>query len=52
MTADLAEAHGEEATDDSDPVDVVGNDGAVRGRVVPAKNGVEDAPAAAAVELG
>jgi hypothetical protein len=40
----LAEAHNEEGGNDKDPVDVVGDNGAVGGRVGPAKDGVEDAP--------
>lgn len=45
------ESHRQEGGDDSNPVQIVGDDGAVGGRVVPAEDGVEDAPAAAAVEL-
>lgn len=48
----LLEAHNHEADDDGDPVAVVGDDGAVGGRVLPAEDRVEDAPSAAAVEFG
>ena len=43
--------HGEEHGNDEDPVHVVGNDRAVRGRVSPAQNGIEEAPTATAVQL-
>lgn len=46
------ETHRQKCGNDKDPVDVVGDDGAVGGCVVPAEDGVEDTPAAAAVELG
>lgn len=49
---DLLEAQKNQPGHDEDPVDVVGDDRAVGGRVVPAQDGVEDAPAAAAVQLG
>lgn len=42
----LLEAHGGEAGHDKEPIEVVRDDGAVGGRVLPAENGVEDAPAA------
>lgn len=48
----LVADHGEEARGDSDPVQVVGDDGADRGGVLPAEDGVEDSPEAAAVEIG
>jgi hypothetical protein len=41
----------QESDDDGDPVEVVGEDCAVRGRVCPAEQGVEDAPSTAAVQL-
>jgi hypothetical protein len=41
-----------ESRDDGDPVGVVADDAAVGGAVLPPEKGVEDAPAAAAVELG
>ena len=51
MTMHLTISHSQETTDDSDPVYVIGNDRAVGGRILPAKDGVEYSPAAAAVEL-
>ena len=48
----LLERQEQEAHGYGNPVDVVGDDRAVGGRVVPAEDGVEDTPAAAAVELG
>lgn len=48
----LVANHGEEARGDGDPVEVVGDDGADGGRVLPAEDGVEDAPEAASVEVG
>jgi len=51
MTLDLAVAHGEKSDDDGPPVDVVRDDGAVGGRVLPAQEAVEDSPAAAAVDI-
>ena len=50
MALDLAVSHDEERDDDADPVQVVRDDRAVGGRVCPAKEGVEEAPAVAAVE--
>lgn len=44
----LVEAHNDEAGHDKDPVDVVGDDRAVGGRVGPSKDGVEDTPSLAA----
>lgn len=38
------EAQDEEADDDEDPVDVVGDDGTVGGRIGPAKDTVQDTP--------
>lgn len=40
----LAPPQADEQQHDEDPVDVVGDDGAVGGRVLPAKQGVEDLP--------
>ena len=51
LAALLEVAHEDEGDDDEDPVEVVGEDGADGGGVGPAQEGVEDAPAAAAVEL-
>lgn len=51
MSLHFSVAHEEETDDDNDPVDVVRNDGSVRGRVLPAEDGVEDTPAAASVEF-
>lgn len=48
----FAAGHGGEAQGDGDPVEVVRDDGADGGRVLPAEDGVEDAPDAAAVEVG
>jgi hypothetical protein len=48
----LLDAQVKEAERDGDPVQVVGEDGADGGGVLPAKDGVEDAPEAAAVEVG
>ena len=48
----LVVAEGEEADDDHEPIEVVGENGADCGGVLPAENGVEDAPAAAAVDFG
>lgn len=52
MALDLSEPHHDEAGDDEDPIDVVGDDGAVRAGVIPAQNGVEDTPASSPIELG
>lgn len=52
VALDLPEPHDEEARDDKDPVHVVRDDAAVGRRVVPAKDGIEEAPAAATVQLG
>lgn len=52
VSPDLFETHHDEGGHDSDPVDVVRDHRAVRGRVVPPQDGIEDAPAAAAIELG
>lgn len=48
----LPEAHEDEGSNDENPVEVIGQDGTVGGSVVPSEDGVEDAPAAAAVEFG
>jgi hypothetical protein len=45
----LPPAQEQETENDSDPVQVVGNDGAVRRAVLPSEKRVEDAPAAVAV---
>lgn len=45
------ECHDEESSNDENPVNVVRDDRTVGGRVVPAEYGVEEAPAAAAVEF-
>lgn len=51
MAICLAEPQHQESSDDCDPVDIVRNDGAISGRVVPTKESVKDAPAASTVEL-
>lgn len=51
MSRGLAITHEEESQHYKDPVQVVRDDGAVSGRVLPAEDGVEDTPAAASVEL-
>lgn len=51
MARRFAVAHDQEAENDEDPVHVVRDDGAVGRGVLPPQDGVEDAPAAAAVEL-
>jgi hypothetical protein len=38
--------------DDSDPVEVIREDGSIGGGVFPAEKGVEDTPAAASIEFG
>jgi hypothetical protein len=38
--------------DDSNPVEVIREDGSIGGGVLPAEKGVEDAPAAAPVQFG
>lgn len=48
----LITSHAEECNNHSDPVKVVRKYTAVSRRVLPAENGIEDAPPAAAVELG
>lgn len=40
----FAESKSDEAGHDEDPVDIVGDDGAVGGRVSPAEDGVENTP--------
>jgi hypothetical protein len=49
MSVLLVEDHAPESGHDREPVDIVGDDGAVRGRVGPAQDRVEDAPSACAV---
>ena len=51
VSLDLAISHGDKPEHDSDPVDVVRDDRAVRGRVGPSQDGVEETPASASVEL-
>ncbi len=51
MTVDFLVTHEQEAADDGNPVDVVGDDGTVGGAVLPAEDGVEDTPAATTVEF-
>lgn len=46
MALGLLESHDAEAGHDKDPIHIVGNDGAVGGRVLPAENCIEDTPAA------
>jgi hypothetical protein len=48
----LLDAKVQEAERDGDPVQVVREDGADGGRVLPSKDGVENTPEAAAVEVG
>lgn len=52
MVVLLVVTHGEKCNNDDDPVEVVGKDRAVRGRVGPAKEGIEDAPTASAINFG
>jgi hypothetical protein len=51
MTMDFAVSHGQETQDDCNPVHVIRDDGAVGGRVLPAKHGVEDTPSSTTIEL-
>lgn len=51
VSFDLSIAHEEEAGDDDNPVQIIRDDGAEGGRILPAKNGVEDAPSTAAIQL-
>ena len=44
-------AHDDEAGNDDDPVQIVGDDRAVGRRVLPAENGIEDTPSATAIEF-
>lgn len=52
MSVDFVKPHGHEGDYDQNPVDVVRDDGAVRCRVGPSEDAVEDAPATAAVDIG
>lgn len=51
-TLDLLEAQQEQPRHNADPVDVVRDDGTICGRIIPAKDGIQNSPAAATVELG
>lgn len=51
MTLDLLVPHGNEGSDDRDPVKAIGYDRAVGGRVVPAQDSLEYSPATAAVQI-
>lgn len=51
MALDFLVAHGEETEHDADPVQVVGDNRAVGGAVLPTEDGVENTPASTAVEL-
>lgn len=51
MALDLAVAHGEKGDDDGPPVDVVRDDGAVGGRVLPAQEAIKDSPKTATVDV-
>lgn len=48
----LAISHGQECQDHNEPVEVVRDDGAVCCRVGPSEDGIEEAPASAAIEFG
>lgn len=52
VTFHLTVPHDEKRDDDTQPVQVIREDGAIRGRVCPAEDGVEEAPAATAVVVG
>ena len=45
-------SHGQKSQDDSNPVNIIRDNRTVRGRVLPAKDSVENAPSATAVEFG
>ena len=47
----FVESHRQEDDDHDQPVQVVGDDRAIRGRVCPAEDGVENAPSSAAIKL-
>lgn len=51
MTSLFPKLQNEETSDHRDPVNVVGNHGAVGCRIGPSKYGIQDAPAATAVEF-
>lgn len=51
VTLDLVESESGEPRHDSDPVNIIRDDGSVGGRVVPTEDCVQKAPAAAAVQL-
>ena len=52
MTSALLVEEAADGDDQGEPVDVVGDDGAVGGRVGPAEDSLEDAPAAIVGHIG
>lgn len=51
MAVCLTKPQHQKSSNDRDPVDIVRNDGAIGGRVVPTKESVENTPATSTVEL-
>lgn len=52
MTMLIIVSHSKESNDDGKPEEVVGDDGAVSGGVLPAEDGVENPPSASSVDIG
>lgn len=52
VALDLLVAHDDKVRHDTQPIQVVRDDGAVRSRVCPAENGVEESPASTTVVIG
>lgn len=51
VALDLLVPHDDEPSNDCDPVEAVGNHGAVGSGVIPAQDGLEDSPAATTVQV-